>query len=108
MALGCALLERVVELLVVGRAGGIVAAHAAGDVLGDRLERDLAGLASFGPAAHAVGDHGEEREPLAVRHEVVGIGQAGELDDHLLPEGADEEMILVVRPDLAGVVRPWT
>ena len=55
------------ELLVICRAGGIVAAHAAGDVMGDGLERDAAGLFALGAAADPVRDHHQQGEPLALR-----------------------------------------
>jgi hypothetical protein len=31
---------------------------------------------------------------------VIGLGQAGQVDHHLLAQGADEEMVLVVAADL--------
>ena len=74
-----------------------------GDVAAHGLEGGPAGRFAFGAAADAVGDHHQQREPLAVGHEVVGLGQAGLMDHHLLSEGADEEMILVLGADLLGV-----
>jgi hypothetical protein len=101
-----ALLQRGEELAVVGGVGGVVRSHAAGDVAGHRLERDAARLRAPVPGPDAVGHHHQQRHPLAPGGELAGIGQAGELDLGLPAERADEELVLVVGPDPAGVGQP--
>ena len=103
MAVAGAFLEGIEQRLVVVLGGAEVAAGGAGDVLRDGLERHTAGRLALGHAAHAVGHHGEGREPLALAHERGGVGDAGEAEHELLPEGAENEVVLVVLADLAGV-----
>ena len=44
-----------------------------------------------------------EAEPLALAHDRGGVGNAGEAEHELLPEGAEDEVVLVILADLAGM-----
>jgi hypothetical protein len=95
--------EGIEQRLVVVLGRTEVAAGGSGDVSRDRLERDAAGRLAPGRAANAICYHGERRQALALGHEPGGVGDAGEPKDELLPEGAEDEVVLVVLPDLAGI-----
>ena len=69
------------------------------------FDRQSARLLAEGAAPDAVGHHRQEGEPLR-RRPVAGVGQAGAVNRHLSPEGADQEMILVGLPDASDVGQP--
>ena len=97
----CPFLERLVELPIVGCAGGIVAAHPVLDVLRYRLDCRPAGRFAFDPAADPVGDHHEKGEPLGLGPGARVFAQAGQADFQLLLQGTDEEVILILGANLS-------
>jgi hypothetical protein len=51
---------------------------------------------TLGTTAHPAGHPHQQRDQLAPSQQLVGIGQAAQLDHHLLAELADEELVPVV------------
>jgi hypothetical protein len=73
------LLEGIHEL-GVRRVGGIVAAHAPGDVLGGYLDREAARLFAPAATADAVGHHGKEGDPVGSGRQRREVGKAAAQD----------------------------
>ena len=69
--------------------------------MGCRLQCYPAGLFAFDPAPDAVCDHHQKGEPLAFPSDALNGGKAGLPDHHLPFQGANEEVVLVVLPDLS-------
>jgi hypothetical protein len=53
-------------------------------------------------SAGAIG-HSRGSLRIVLCDEILGVGQAGEAYDHLLPQRGDEEMVLVFGADFPGV-----
>ena len=64
---------------------------------------DPARFLALRASAHSVGHHRQIGESLGSRHEVLGPGETGLVDHHLLAQRADQEVVLVVGADSAGV-----
>ena len=109
VALAGGLLEDTSEVRLAGPGAGpraVVAAHGLGDVLGDGFDGESAGGLTMLGAAHAVGDHHDEREPLLAGDVVHRLGEAAELDVHATVQGGNEEVVLVRLAHLALVRQP--
>ena len=107
MAAQRGVLEGPGELLVLGRPA-VVAAHALGDVLGDRLDGEPARFLSPHAAADTVGNHREERDTLRSPGKLVEPGQTREVDRHFLAQRAEEEVVLISGRTFPGWVSPKT
>jgi hypothetical protein len=70
----------------------------------DALGRVQSGsLRALGATAHTAGHHHQQRDQLAPSQQLVGVGQAAQLDHHLLAQLGDEELVLVVLAELSWV-----
>ncbi len=63
----------------------------------------MAGFLSTGATAHPIGHEHDAGEALAPQWQMVRIRKAGGVNDHLAMHGADQEMILILFADPAGV-----
>ena len=87
----------------VTRVRAIVAAHAFGDELRDCLDCELARLFALLSAADTISDHHQGCEPIFDQRQLGELGKAGLNQVEALPEGGDEEMVLIGRAHESAV-----
>jgi hypothetical protein len=93
--------QRVEEKLVVGRAGGVIAAQRRRDVRRDRLGSDATRLASRRLASNSIGNEHHRCQPLSAQGQALDGGEARAVDVDLRIHRADEEVILILGADLS-------
>ena len=102
MGLQCGRPEVLEEVIVLFR-WCAVAAERGRDVAGDGLRGEAARLAAGHPAPDSIRHQHQGGEARAPQLQPLGVGKAGPVDDHLRVNSAEEEVILVLFADLAGM-----